>query len=91
MVMRDSTSLRNIALMTLFFLPVTTVATVSGSEFFYHTEKDDGSRAIHMDPAGWIMFLVSGLTTIIMVTIWGWQVKRLNERFTRGAADLRRA
>lgn len=83
--MRDSTSLKSVALLTAFFLPITTIATICGSEFFYTSDSDE---TIQMNPAGWVMFGVSGIVTAILVGAWIWQVKKLEKRFARGKRQV---
>lgn len=83
-MMRDSSSLRSIAFITLIFLPITTIATVCGSSFFYMAEHNDGSQSIQMDPTAWSMFFVSGLATFILIGVWTYQLKSLQKQFTRG-------
>lgn len=91
-MMRDSSSLRSIALITLFFLPVTTVATICGSEFFYYSsENEKRTQSIHMDPAAWNMFIVSGIVTVILMGAWTLQLKRLERQFYRGRTAQPRA
>ncbi|KAH8747188.1 hypothetical protein F5883DRAFT_437515 [Diaporthe sp. PMI_573] len=84
LMMRDSSSLRSIAFITLIFLPITTIATVCGSSFFYMAEHNDGSQSIQMDPTAWSMFFVSGLATFILIGVWTYQLKSLQKQFTRG-------
>ncbi|SCO92491.1 uncharacterized protein FRV6_16619 [Fusarium oxysporum] len=84
LMMRDSSSLRSIALITLIFLPITTVATICGSAFFYMAEHDDGSQSVQMDSSSWSMFFVSGVATIILIGVWTFQLQSLQRQFTRG-------
>ncbi|KAK4188600.1 hypothetical protein QBC35DRAFT_382171 [Podospora australis] len=84
MLMRDSSSVKAIALITLIFLPVTTVATICGSEFFYSSDTGGESRSIQMDPSGWIMFGVSSALTLLFMWLWVWYTKSLEKRFARG-------
>ncbi|KAK0749677.1 hypothetical protein B0T18DRAFT_427759 [Schizothecium vesticola] len=46
MFMRDSASVKAIAVITLVFLRVTTVATICGLQFFYNC--DDGGIAMDL-------------------------------------------
>lgn len=85
-MMRDSSSLRAIAVLTLVFLPITTVATVCGSEFFYTAEGEDGSPiSVKMMESVWIMFLLSGLMTLGLMVVWQWNTNKLGKAFSRGA------
>lgn len=63
MLMRDSSSVKAIAVATLVFLPVTTVATICGSQFFY-TPSDGG---VKMDPTAWIMFGLSAVLSLVLL------------------------
>jgi uncharacterized membrane protein len=80
MLMRDSASVKAIAVITLVFLPVTTVATICGSQFFY--SADNGG--IVMDPSGWLMFAVSTVLSLILLLAWGCYAQSLERRFARG-------
>jgi hypothetical protein len=80
MLMRDSASVKAIAVITLVFLPVTTVATICGSQFFY--SGDDGRIA--MDPSGWLMFAVSTALSVTLLLAWGCYAQSLERRFARG-------
>ena len=80
MLMRDSASVKAIAVITLVFLPVTTVATICGSQFFYN--GDDGGIAMH--PSGWVMFAISTALSVILLLAWGCYSQSLERRFARG-------
>jgi uncharacterized membrane protein AbrB (regulator of aidB expression) len=85
-MIRDSTSLRNIAALTLVFLPITTIATVCGSEFFYTAKGEDGNPAsVKMMESGWIMFILSLFMTLGLIVVWRWNAKRIGKAFSRGA------
>ena len=87
MLMRDSSSVKAIAFITLIFLPVTTVATICGSQFFYKLDKG----GIAMDPSGWVMFVVSVVLSLLLLAVWGYYTKRLEQRFARGRGSSSRA
>jgi len=80
MLMRDSASVKAIAVITLVFLPVTTVATICGSQFFYN--GDDVGIAMH--PSGWVMFVISTALSVILLLAWGCYAQSLERRFARG-------
>ncbi|CAP68207.1 uncharacterized protein PODANS_7_4700 [Podospora anserina S mat+] len=80
MLMRDSSSVKAIAVVTLVFLPITTVATVCGSEFFY-TRSEGGIR---MDPTAWIMFGLSAVLSLVLLWMWNFYTQSLEEKFARG-------
>ncbi|KAK0747329.1 hypothetical protein B0T21DRAFT_397728 [Apiosordaria backusii] len=80
MLMRDSSSVKAIAVVTLVFLPVTTVATVCGSQFFY-TPSDGG---IKMDPTAWIMFGLSAILSLVLLGTWRFYTQSLEHKFARG-------
>ncbi|KAK4202134.1 hypothetical protein QBC40DRAFT_45837 [Triangularia verruculosa] len=80
MLMRDSSSVKAIAVVTLVFLPVTTVATICGSQFFY-TPADGG---IQMDPTAWVMFGLSGVLSLVLLGTWRFYTQSLEQKYARG-------
>lgn len=84
MLMRDSSSVKGIGIITLLCLPITTVATICGSQFFYDAENPDGSHSVMMDPSGWIMFVVSTVLSLALFLAWTYYTRALEERFARG-------
>lgn len=82
--MKDSSSLRSIALLTLIFLPVTTIATFYGAEFIYMTEDEEGSRRMHIHSSGWIVLASATLVTFVLVLAWFFHLSWLDKRFARG-------
>ncbi|GAB1316544.1 hypothetical protein MFIFM68171_06754 [Madurella fahalii] len=89
MLMRDSSSVKGIGIITLLCLPITTVATICGSQFFYDTENPDGTHSVMMDPSGWIMFAVSTVLSLALFSAWAYYTRRLEERFARGQRSNR--
>lgn len=86
-MMRDSSSLRSIAFLTLVFLPITTIATICGSEFFYTEESTNGSPAsVRVNQSAWVMFVLSGLMTFGLIIGWKWNTERFDRQFARGIA-----
>ncbi|KAK0667896.1 hypothetical protein QBC41DRAFT_394812 [Cercophora samala] len=80
MLMKDSSSVKAIAVVTLVFLPVTTVATICGSEFF-HTQSNGG---IKMDSTAWIMFGLSAVLSVALLGTWRFYTQSLEQKFARG-------
>ncbi|KAK4180189.1 hypothetical protein QBC36DRAFT_297774 [Triangularia setosa] len=80
MLMRDSSSVKAIAVVTLVFLPVTTVATICGSQFFY-TPSDGG---IKMDPKAWVMFGLSAVLSLVLLGTWSFYTQSLEQKYARG-------
>lgn len=88
-MMRDSSSLRSIAYLTLIFLPITTIATICGSEFFYTVDLADGTAtSVRMNQSAWVMFLISGLVTLGLMMGWKWNSDRFDRQFARGMSAL---
>jgi hypothetical protein len=82
-LMKDSSSLRSIALLTLVFLPVTTVATIFGAEFVYLTEDGNGSH-LNLHPTGWKVLTGSAIGTCLLILAWFFHLGWLEKRFARG-------
>jgi Mg2+ and Co2+ transporter CorA len=82
-LMKDSSSLRSIALLTLVFLPVTTVATIFGAEFVYLTEDGNGSH-LNLHPTGWKVLTGSAIGTCLLILAWFLHLGWLEKRFARG-------
>lgn len=90
-MMRDSGSLQFIALITLCFLPITTVATICGSEFFTTVAKtSEGTASVRIDSSAWIMFTVSAAITGALMIAWYRQLNLMGKAFSRGPAYSRK-
>ncbi|OCT51078.1 hypothetical protein CLCR_08440 [Cladophialophora carrionii] len=68
-ILAESSSMHTIALTTLIFLPISTVATIFGSQFFNFIDSDDRD-AFHVAPQFWIFWAVTVPLTIVVLTIW---------------------
>ncbi|KAJ4287566.1 hypothetical protein N0V90_012269 [Kalmusia sp. IMI 367209] len=64
----ESKSMKTIAVMTLFFMPLGTVAAVFGTEFVYIT--GDGPFSIDVTGDFWILWLVAGPLTLLVYLTW---------------------
>jgi Mg2+ and Co2+ transporter CorA len=64
----ESKSMKTIAIMTLFFMPLGTIAAVFGTEFF--NTRDDDPVHIRVSQDFWILWLVVGPLTIFVVVVW---------------------
>lgn len=76
---RDSTSMKTIAVMTLLFLPTTTIATIFGTQFFNFGESGDGTRRLHVSRWIWLFAFMSIVVTVVVYGIWilrDWRVKK---------------
>ncbi|KIW48924.1 uncharacterized protein PV06_01480 [Exophiala oligosperma] len=64
----ESSSMHTIALTTLIFLPISTVATIFGSAFFNFggNERGDMSLSKHF----WVFWVISVPLTVAVLTIW---------------------
>ncbi|OJJ56152.1 hypothetical protein ASPSYDRAFT_157429 [Aspergillus sydowii CBS 593.65] len=63
----DSSTMATIAFVTLVFLPITTVSTIFGSQFFNVT---DDNSAIEVSKDFWIFWVVSIPLTLIVLLGW---------------------
>ncbi|KAL4737204.1 hypothetical protein BDV11DRAFT_216836 [Aspergillus similis] len=74
-IQADSSTMATIAFVTLVFLPITTVSTVFGSQFF-NTAPDNNSIEVSKD--FWIFWVVSIPLTLAVLLGWSlWQKKAL--------------
>jgi Mg2+ and Co2+ transporter CorA len=64
----ESQSMKTIAIMTLFFMPVSTVASIFGTEFI-HIEDGPGNR-IEISRDFWLLWLIAVPLTIVVLVIW---------------------
>ncbi|KAF2250648.1 hypothetical protein BU26DRAFT_480932 [Trematosphaeria pertusa] len=67
-MMSESNAMKTIAFMTLIFLPLSTVATIFGTEFFHMS--DDAPNRIQMSSDIWILWVVAGPLTLMLLIIW---------------------
>ena len=64
-MLNDSSNMKTIAVMTLIFLPVSTVAAVFGSQFFATTTEDEWSNSrFRVHPIMWIFCAISVPLTV---------------------------
>ncbi|KAG8627898.1 hypothetical protein KVT40_003771 [Elsinoe batatas] len=61
----DSSSMKTIAVLTMVFLPASTMASFFGMCFF-----EDGERGFTVDPQVWIFPAVTIPTTLVVLLIW---------------------
>ncbi|KAL4757894.1 uncharacterized protein BDW70DRAFT_170923 [Aspergillus foveolatus] len=74
-IQADSSTMATIAFVTLVFLPITTVSTIFGSQFF-NTAPDNASIEVSKD--FWIFWVVSIPLTLAVLLGWSlWQRKAL--------------
>jgi Mg2+ and Co2+ transporter CorA len=64
----ESQSMKTIAVMTLVFMPLSTVASVFGSEFMY--SKDEPGHHLTVSQDFWLLWLIAVPLTIIVVVVW---------------------
>jgi len=67
-IQSESKSMKTIAVMTLFFMPLGTVASVFGSEFFVSTPDTPFRVSTSQDL--WWLWAVAGPLTIVVVVVW---------------------
>ncbi|KIW66591.1 hypothetical protein PV04_05909 [Phialophora macrospora] len=68
-ILTESSSMHTIALTTLIFLPISTVATIFGSQFFNFIDSDS-QDAFHVSTKFWIFWAITVPLTIVVLTIW---------------------
>ncbi|KAJ9606941.1 hypothetical protein H2200_008952 [Cladophialophora chaetospira] len=68
-ILTESSSMHTIALTTLIFLPISTVATIFGSQFFNFLDPDSRD-GFHVSPQFWIFWAFTVPLTIVVLTIW---------------------
>lgn len=64
----ESQSMKTIAIMTLIFMPLSTVASVFGTDFIKIKDGPDNHIAVSQDI--WLLFLIAVPLTIVVVVIW---------------------
>jgi Mg2+ and Co2+ transporter CorA len=70
-IQKDSKSMKTIAFMTMYFLPVSTVATIFGAQFF--TVGSEAPSHLQISPDFWILWAIAAPFTLVVVIVWrGW-------------------
>jgi Mg2+ and Co2+ transporter CorA len=64
----ESQSMKTIAVMTLFFMPLSTIAGVFGTEFI--KIEDGPGNHIKVSQDFWLLFLIAVPLTVIVIAIW---------------------
>lgn len=67
-IQKDSKSMKTIAFMTMFFLPVSTVATIFGAQFF--TVGSEAPFHLQISPDFWILWAIAVPFTLVVVIVW---------------------
>ncbi|OCK95889.1 uncharacterized protein K441DRAFT_704722 [Cenococcum geophilum 1.58] len=76
-IQKDSKSMKTIAFMTMFFLPVSTVATIFGAQFF--TVGSEAPSHLQISPDFWILWAIAAPFTLVVVIVWRlWHLKATN-------------
>ncbi|KAF2183968.1 hypothetical protein K469DRAFT_727878 [Zopfia rhizophila CBS 207.26] len=65
---RDGKSMKTVAIMTLVFMPLTTVATIFGTQLI--TLQDDAPYHIKVSPDFWLLWVISVPLTAIVMVVW---------------------
>lgn len=81
---RDSTSMKTIAVVTLLFLPTTTVATIFGTEFF-----DFGEEGFRVSRWIWLFVLLSLTISAIVFAVWVMKNRASEQRLLYGQLPLK--
>jgi hypothetical protein len=91
----ESSSMHTIALTTLIFLPISTVAAIFGSQFFAYTPPPppEGEQQPELMLSGtfWLFWAVTVPLTLIVLGLWLWKHPVTVKRWTRrsGGRKLR--
>lgn len=67
-----------VTLITAFFLPITTVATIYGTEFFRTEDAEEGRKKVVVDPSAWNILWFSMPLVFALCAIW-YGAKRTSE------------
>lgn len=67
-MLSESQSMKTIAVTTLIFLPLSTVAGVFGTEFI--TVDEGSGRHITVSPDFWLLWLIAAPLTVIVFFVW---------------------
>jgi hypothetical protein len=67
-IQKDSKSMKTIAFMTMYFLPVSTVATIFGAQFF--TVGSEAPSHLQISPDFWILWAIAAPFTLVVVIVW---------------------
>ncbi|KAF2492944.1 hypothetical protein BU16DRAFT_529200 [Lophium mytilinum] len=76
-VQRDSSVMKIIAVVTLFFLPSSTIATIFGTQFFNFGDFGNGTPEFKVSSYFWIFWLVSICTTGAAFVVWWFYYRRI--------------
>jgi len=88
-IQRDSTSMKTIAVMTLLFLPTTTIATIFGTQFFDFGESSDGSHRLHISHWFWLFAILSIVVTMVVYSVWAYRDWRARMRLKGESLTIR--
>jgi Mg2+ and Co2+ transporter CorA len=87
---KDSSSMKTIAVMTLIFLPASTVAAAFGSSFFNLSVDEEGVQHFIVNKLFWIFWVISLPLTVALVGAWRWWHTRMEDRFIHSRTKLGR-
>ncbi|KAF2807118.1 uncharacterized protein BDZ99DRAFT_522750 [Mytilinidion resinicola] len=76
-VQRDSSVMKIIAIVTLFFLPSSTIATIFGTQFFNFGDFGNGKPEFLVSSYFWVFWLVSICTTVAVFVVWWFYYRRI--------------
>jgi len=79
-IQKDSKSMKTIAFMTMFFLPVSTVATIFGAQFF--TVGSEAPSHLQISPDFWILWAFYPCGAYCMATVAFESKRQLGEGTT---------
>ncbi|KAJ9640451.1 hypothetical protein H2199_005990 [Coniosporium tulheliwenetii] len=88
---KDSSSMKTIAIMTLIFLPATTIASIFGSQFFTAPARDeDGGVDFRVSPYFWVFWVISVPVTLLVLILWRVYYRRAKNALIHGKQPGRR-
>ena len=73
---RDSHTMRGISILALFFLPITAVSSIFGTQFFSTVEVKEDNRDPTENPFTdlngkfWILWAIAGPLTVVIGVLW---------------------
>lgn len=82
-MLRDSSSMKTIAFVTLFFLPASTIAAVFGTQFF---QMNDANR-MTVSKDFWWLWVIAAPVTLATWAIWRVWYHRKRKEKVRGKAE----
>lgn len=88
-VREDSYIMKTLAIVAMIFLPISTISSIFGMQFFSSAQQPDSSGAITtVSPQFWIFWCVAIPFTTVIVLVWAIWVKRFRRKITTGDLEM---